>query len=212
MRIGTPWLALAALAALGCGGRSESGFYVSDDESEVLTDVSGTTTDVHTEGGMDVLGGSNGASGDSSSSGTAGGTGGTHSPEGSSSSGGEPEVGHATTGGDGNHSGLPTGELPACEGSCSGCDPDLGFCYIQCVGDRTCIQAELTCPEGWPCVVLCKGTSACIQAEVTCPSNERCSLECSGDSACIQLALGCQGDLCQLSCSGASSCSQLRRE
>jgi hypothetical protein len=101
--------------------------------------------------------------------------------------------------------------LPRCEGSCSGCDPELGFCYIQCVGDYTCMQSELTCPEGWPCYVLCEGQLTCTQADVTCPPGQQCALECSGRSSCTQLEMACEGYQCELSCNGTSACTQLRR-
>ena len=101
--------------------------------------------------------------------------------------------------------------LPHCEGSCSGCSSELDVCYIQCIGDGTCTQADLTCPEGWPCVVVCAGRNTCGQADVQCPPGYRCSLECSGDLSCTQLRLECEGDLCELACSGSHACTQLHR-
>lgn len=102
--------------------------------------------------------------------------------------------------------------LPACEGSCSGCDPELGLCFIRCKGDWACVQAELSCPEDWPCAVLCEGVNACTQADVRCPPGHACSLECQGRSSCTQLSLHCEGELCELSCRDERSCTQLYRE
>lgn len=117
-----------------------------------------------------------------------------------------------TRGTGGASQGTPAPPTTHCEGSCSGCDPARGVCFIQCNGDGACTQAELVCPPDWPCEISCHGADSCIQADVYCPAGYRCSLDCGGAESCIQLTYHCSGSGCELSCGNRQACEQLERE
>lgn len=179
------WPGMCAFSLLACGGRVEYGTDGFEDGSGLEPERPATG---RTAGELSGSSGASAGSGGSGSRGISGSDAGAPASGGSASSG---------------------GGAPRCQGSCSGCDPETGVCYIQCVGDRTCIQADLDCPEGWPCEILCHGSGACTQARISCPRDFPCSLECSGDRSCIQATFPCSGHLCELACSGSGACTQL---
>ena len=91
-----------------------------------------------------------------------------------------------------------------CPAACDACEE--GTCRIACVGDDTCKNEVVACPDGWPCEVTCADKHACQNATLLCPDAHACRVTCDGDHACERLALTCGDGTCDLDCGDEDTC------
>lgn len=90
---------------------------------------------------------------------------------------------------------------PICPAVCSRCED--GVCFIDCLGDTSCIS-RVTCPAGLACAVECGGVLSC-QSGVSCGGATECEVSCSGQQSCFG-GVECGAAACAVECGARDSC------
>src|SRR5512143_2680884 len=91
----------------------------------------------------------------------------------------------------------------ACEAVCQApASCSNGVCTYDCSTSYSCLNTNITCPNGVPCAVIC-GQGSCT-GTINCGQASTCDVDCHGPYACTK-NITCAGSACTVQC-GQGSC------